>query len=130
MPRPSPVRDALREVFASQDHEALTLDELLERVRARVGAGDYSTVFRAVAVLEGEGLLERVDLGDGLSRYESRRGHHEHVRCDSCGRVEEVPGCVVEEAAREVEARTGFRLGGHSLVFTGVCPDCASASPR
>ena len=127
MPRPSPVRDALRVIFSSREHQALTLEELLARVRSMNGSGDYSTVFRAAAVLEQEGVIQRVDLADGLSRYESRREHHEHVRCDSCGRVAEVPGCALEDAARRVEASTGYRLAGHSLVFTGVCPDCAQA---
>jgi Fur family ferric uptake transcriptional regulator len=127
MPRPSPVRDALREIFSAEEHQALTLEELLERVRSMIGAADYSTVFRASAVLESEGIIQRVDLGDGLSRYESRREHHEHVRCDSCGRVAEVPGCVLEDAAREIEASTGYRLERHSLVFMGVCPECATA---
>jgi Fe2+ or Zn2+ uptake regulation protein len=31
---------------------------------------------------------------------------------------------VVEDAAREIEASTGYRVGGHSLVFSGLCPDC------
>ncbi|HLQ60389.1 MAG TPA: transcriptional repressor [Candidatus Acidoferrales bacterium] len=127
MPRPSPVRDALRGVFSSRNHEAWSLDELLERVRSTIGSGDYSTVFRAVGVLEGEGLIQRVDLGDGLSRYEARRAHHEHVRCETCGRVAEVPGCVVEGAFKEIEESTGYRLSGHSLVFSGVCRDCAGA---
>ena len=126
MPRPSPVRDALRDVFSSQDHQAWSLDELLERVRSTVGSGDYSTVFRAVAVLETEGLIQGVNLGDGLSRYEARRDHHEHVRCDVCGRVAEVPGCVLEGAVKEIELSTGYRLRGHSLVFSGICPDCVT----
>jgi Fe2+ or Zn2+ uptake regulation protein len=125
MPRPSPVRDALRQIFASRDHQALSLDQLLERVRSLTGAGDYSTVFRAAAVLEGEGVIQRVDLGDGLSRYETRREHHEHIRCETCGRIAEVPGCVLEDAAKEIEASTGYRLEGHSLLFTGLCPLCA-----
>ncbi len=124
MPRPSPVRDALREIFSSRDHETWSLDELLERVRTTIGSGDYSTVFRAVGVLETEGVIQGVNLGDGLSRYEARRDHHEHVRCDICGRVAEVPGCVLEGAAREIEQTTGYRLKGHSLLFSGTCPDC------
>jgi Fur family ferric uptake transcriptional regulator len=128
MPRPSPVRDALREIFSNQEHRAWSLDELLARARSMIGGADYSTVFRAVAVLEAEGVIQRVDLGDGLSRYEARRDHHEHVKCESCGRIAEVPGCLVEDAAREIEARTGYRLAGHTLVFSGVCPDCADLS--
>ncbi|MGH7777278.1 MAG: Fur family transcriptional regulator [Candidatus Dormibacterales bacterium] len=126
MPRPSPVRDALKTLFLKPEHQAWSLEELVERVRGQIGAGDYSTVFRAVAVFEREGLIERVDLGDGLARYEARRNHHEHVRCDDCGRVAEVPGCALESAGQEIEATTGFRLRGHSLVFSGVCPDCAA----
>lgn len=82
-----------------------------------------------MAVLEAEGTVQRLDLGDGVARYESAGAHHEHVRCESCGRVAEVPWCSLEDAARQVEARTGFRLTGHRLVFSGLCPAC-SASPE
>ena len=126
MPRPSPVRDALRGIFTAPEHRAWSLEDLQSEVRNKIGAGDYSTVFRAVAVLEEEGVVQKVELGDGLSRYEARGDHHEHVRCASCGKVAGVPGCVIEGAAREVEASTGFRLTGHSLVFSGLCPDCAT----
>lgn len=119
------MRDALRTIFLQPEHQAWTLDELVDGVRSAIGSGDYSTVFRAVAVFEQEGLIDRIDLGDGLARYETRRGHHEHVRCDTCGRVAEVPGCALETVGREIEAATGFRLKGHSLVFSGTCPDCA-----
>jgi Fe2+ or Zn2+ uptake regulation protein len=112
------VRDALEQVFEGHDHQAWSLEELVERVRSKIGAGDYSTVFRAIGVLEGKGLVQRIDLGD----------HHEHVRCDVCGRVAEVQGCVVEGAATEIERSTGYRLTSHSLVFSGVCPECAGAA--
>jgi len=125
MPRPSPVRDALREIFAGRDHQTWSLDELRERVHAMIGTGDYSTIFRAANVLETEGLIQRVDLGDGLSRYEARGDHHEHIKCDNCGRITELPGCVVEDTFMEIEQSTGYRLRGHHLVLSGVCPDCA-----
>jgi len=40
-----------------------------------------------------------------------------------------VGGCVVEGAAREIERITGYRLTSHSLVFSGVCPECALTAP-
>ena len=126
MPRPSPVRDALREVFERPEHRTWSLEELVGEVHQRIGAGDYSTVFRAVGVLEEQGSIQRVELGDGLARYEARGAHHEHVRCERCGQVAEVPGCVLTDAAQAIEASTGFQLRGHSLVFSGVCPQCAS----
>lgn len=127
MPRPSPVRDALREIFDRREHRAWSLDELSAEVRSRIGGADYSSVFRAVGVLEEQGLVQRVELGDGLARFEGPSAHHEHVRCDGCGRVAEVPGCVIDDAATQIEASTGYRLSGHSLVFSGLCPECAAA---
>ncbi len=37
----------------------------------------------------------------------------------------EVPGCALESVGKEIEQSTGYRLRGHSLVFSGVCPECA-----
>ena len=93
----------------------------------QLGAADYSTVFRAASSLEKVGLIHRIDLGDGKVHYERAEEHHEHIRCDSCGRVVEVPGCVLENASAEVTSSTGFKVTSHQLLFSGVCPDCASA---
>jgi len=102
MARPSPVTDAVRAVFTAGRRHAWSLDELHGSIRERLGGADYSTVFRAVGTLEREGLIDRVDLGDGKAHYELHDEHHEHVRCDVCGRVAEVPGCVLEDASAAV----------------------------
>ena len=127
MPRPSPVTDALRGVVAGDDHHLWSLDELHARVRERIDSANFSTILRAVTTLEAAGVLERVDLGDGKARFEVRQEHHEHVRCSTCGRVAEVPGCVVKGAAAVVKASTGFVVRGHHLVFSGTCPECVPA---
>ena len=124
MARPSHVRDAVSRRLSDRSHHGLTIDELREDLRAAGVAADYSSVFRALLWLEERGRVQRVDLGDAKSRYEAAGAHHEHVRCEDCGEVKVVPGCVVEEAAAEIERRTGFRLQAHSLVLRGVCPEC------
>lgn len=127
MPRPSPVTDAVRDLVVADDRHLWSLDELHGRVRENVPSANFSTILRAVASLEQAGVLDRIDLGDGKARYEPHQDHHEHVRCSSCGRVAEVPGCVVEGAAASVLASTGFLIGSHQLVFSGTCPDCITA---
>src|SRR5438309_2361405 len=89
MPRPSPVSDAVRDVFHGHARHAWSIDQLHESVRGELGAADYSSVFRAVTTMEREGAIRRIDLGDGKAYYEVGEDHHEHVRCDSCGRVAE-----------------------------------------
>lgn len=119
--------DQVRNLFAAEHRHLWSIDELHGAVVEALGAADYSTVFRAVSGMEKDGLINRIDLGDGKVHYELSDQHHEHVRCDSCGRVVEVPGCVLEDAASAVKESTGFVVTSHQLLFNGVCPECASA---
>jgi Fe2+ or Zn2+ uptake regulation protein len=125
--RPSPVSDQVRGLFAADDRHLWSIDELHESVVRTLGSADYSTVFRAVSGLERDGLIKRIDLGDGKVHYELSDEHHEHIRCDVCGRVVEVPGCVLEDASSAVTDSTGFKVTSHQLLFSGVCPECVSA---
>jgi Fe2+ or Zn2+ uptake regulation protein len=124
MPRPSPVTDAVRSLIEGAGHRAWSLDELLEEIKIEITTANFSTVLRAIWTLEKRSLVNRVDLGDGKARYEAPRDHHEHVRCVHCGAIAEVPGCVVDEAAAGVAARTGYAVQSHQVVFAGLCPSC------
>jgi Fe2+ or Zn2+ uptake regulation protein len=128
VPRPSPIADEVRWLFETQERHAWSIDELLEEVRSSLGAADYSSVFRAVSQLERQGMLDRIDLGDGRARFEVREDHHEHIRCESCGRVDEVPVCVLDDAAVQVKELTGFKVTSHRVVFGGLCGECSAAN--
>ncbi|MBV8195005.1 MAG: transcriptional repressor [Candidatus Dormibacteraeota bacterium] len=129
MPRPSPVTDSVRRLFTSPGRHAWSIDELHAAVRSKLGGADYSSVFRAVTLLEREGTVVRIDLGEGHARFEVRDGHHEHIRCERCGRVDEVPGCVLDDVVAQTQAMTGFTVTSHRVVFAGFCATCmANAS--
>jgi Fe2+ or Zn2+ uptake regulation protein len=126
VPRPSPVTDEVKKLLLSGGRHVWSLSELLDSVRHELGGANYSSVFRAVVALEQAGIVDRLELGDGPSRYELRGEHHEHVRCESCGRIAEVRDCVVEDAASRIQSDTGFSVNGHQVVFVGRCPECAA----
>jgi Fur family transcriptional regulator, peroxide stress response regulator len=125
--RPSHIRPALAEVLAVEGRHDWTIEELREALARRGVPADFSSVFRALRQLESAGEVLRIDLGDGRARFEPVGEHHEHVRCDLCGAVEPVPGCLVEESV--VERQTGFSITGHRLLFAGICPRCRARSP-
>jgi Fe2+ or Zn2+ uptake regulation protein len=125
LPRPSPVTDEVRRLFETQERHAWSIDELLASVRSSLGSADYSSVFRAVSQFERDGVLDKIDLGDGKARFEVREDHHEHIRCERCGRVAEVPGCVLDDATAQVRSLTGFKVTSHRVVFGGVCRECS-----
>lgn len=128
MPRPSPVTDEVRRLFENHERHAWSIDDLHEAVRSVLGSADYSSVFRAVSLLERQGVIDRIDLGEGHARFELHDAHHEHIRCDRCGRVEEVPGCVLDDASAQVQTLTGYRVLSHQVVFGGLCRECSGAA--
>lgn len=126
MPRPSPVTDVVRELFESRRRHSWSLQELHEEASEKLGAADYSSVFRAAQAMEREGVVSKIDVGDGKARFELRDDHHEHIRCENCGRVAEVPGCSLDDVEAAVRKTTGYEVLSHQLIFTGRCPDCTT----
>ncbi len=125
MPRQSPIREALSALVVGSTRHDWSIEDLVAELGAREVAADFSSVFRALGRLVDDGVVRRVQLGDGKARFEAAGEHHEHVRCDRCGAVGAVPGCVVHNVVPRVQEATGFRVTGHQLLFSGLCPQCA-----
>jgi len=73
-----------------------------------------------------EGSVIELDLGDGKAHFEAAEEHHEHVRCEGCGKVTAFPGCLVGRLIPKVERQTGFAITDHRLLFSGRCPACVA----
>jgi Fur family transcriptional regulator, ferric uptake regulator len=101
-----------------------TADDLVNRCRS---AG-RATVFRTLRLLTELGVVCRVMLEDGSKHYMvSQRGHHHHLVCTGCGRVEDLDQCAISEALGELAKSTGYRMEGHWLELYGRCAECRTA---
>jgi Fur family ferric uptake transcriptional regulator len=125
MARPSPIRDAIADLVGMSGRHDWSIEDLIAALAEHGIEANFSSVFRALAKLESDGAVRRVELGDGKARYEAAGEHHEHIRCDRCGAVGEVAGCVVGDALSRVQKLTGFRVTGHQVLFSGLCPRCS-----
>ncbi len=77
--------------------------------------------------LSAVGLVRRIDVGDGIARYEPLREsgeHHHHLVCTECGKVEAFDDPDLERAIRRVEARSGYAVEQHDVVLQGACDIC------
>jgi Fe2+ or Zn2+ uptake regulation protein len=91
-----------------------------------------SSIYRNLVVLEQTGAVTRYPAAGGHARYELSEelvGHHHHLVCSSCGRMEdyEAPPEVeggLQSVVDVVAARTGFRATGHRLELRGLCARC------
>jgi Fur family ferric uptake transcriptional regulator len=92
-----------------------------------------SSAYRNLVVLEEAGVVHRVVGTDEFARWELTEdlsGHHHHLICASCGRVEDVPASAglersVAAAAAAITRTTGFRTQHHRLDLVGVCESCS-----
>ena len=84
-----------------------------------------ATVYRVLTQFEAAGLVERHHFESGQAVFElSEKGHHDHIVCVSCGKVEEFYDEMIEARQREVAADKGYEVTDHSLTLYGKCPDC------
>ena len=86
-----------------------------------------ASVYRTLDTLTELRLVQRVDVGDGIARFEQFGGkdehHHHHLVCDDCGRVEPFTDERLEQALERVAGRLGYAMQ-HEVLLRGTCGDC------
>ncbi len=132
--RRSGPRDLLVALFA-REQCALTVQEIDARLSDWLRAGitrrpvGIASVYRGVEVLQDLRLISRVDVGDGVARYEriaadEHDHHHHHFVCDRCGLLVPFDDQPLEAAISALQARLGFETTEHEVVLRGVCVGC------
>jgi Fur family ferric uptake transcriptional regulator len=113
--------------FLDRQPCCLGAQEIHDRLRALGTPVGLASVYRVLDTLAQKGLLQRLDLGDGVTRFEPLRtdeDHHHHLVCDGCGRVEVFADERLETVIRDVEQRSGYAVAAHDVVLRGACTAC------
>jgi Fur family transcriptional regulator, ferric uptake regulator len=104
---------------------ALEIEDALRPAR-RVGR---ASVYRVLDELESLALVSRVDVGDGVARYEPQRpqgaAHHHHLVCDGCGQLTPFQDDALEQAIRRLARRVAFDVSDHDVTLHGCCERCS-----
>lgn len=106
---------------------ALSAVEIEDALRAQGGRIGRASIYRVLELLVEHGLVERVTVGHGLSRFERvlpSGEHHHHLVCDRCGRLVAFDDAGLERAIDRVSERLGVRVEHHEVVLRGACEDC------
>lgn len=91
-----------------------------------------SSAYRNMTALIEAGIVRRVAGNDDHGRFELAEelsGHHHHLVCATCGKVDDVaPSPRLEralaEAARAAAEEQGYAVTDHRFDLVGVCPAC------
>lgn len=122
-------RNAVVELLDAQDC-ALTAQEIDDRLRVEGRSVGRASVYRILEMLTELRLVTRIDVGQGVARYERLLPdgeHHHHLVCDSCGQVAPFEDPALEQAIERVSRRLSFAVDGHDVVLHGACSDCRDA---
>ena len=84
-----------------------------------------ATVYRVLTQFEAAGLVTRHHFEGGQAVFElNREGHHDHIVCVGCGKVEEFVDEIIEQQQDKIADEKGYEISDHSLILYGTCPDC------
>ncbi|HLM84857.1 MAG TPA: transcriptional repressor [Solirubrobacteraceae bacterium] len=123
-------RRALLALLAGQEC-ALTALEVEDALRgASARPVSRASVYRILDELEALGLVQRVETGQAMVRYERvcehEEHHHHHLVCDQCGLVMPFSDAGLERAIDSLSERVPLAVSEHEIVLHGSCRDCAA----
>lgn len=104
--------------------------EIHDGIRSSGGEVGVASVYRALDTLVELDLVQRVDIGDGVARFEPAHDgphHHHHLVCDDCGKVEPFTDVSLERAISVLPAQLDYEIVAHEVVLRGECADCRVA---
>jgi Fur family ferric uptake transcriptional regulator len=108
---------------------ALSAYEIEAKLREGGRGVARATVYRTLDQLVGLGLVTKIDVGQGIARYEPNRpggDHHHHMVCARCGEVIPFADDELEATIDRVAERVTFDVSEHEIVLHGACADCRS----
>jgi Fur family ferric uptake transcriptional regulator len=106
---------------------ALSAVEIEDALRVQGGRIGRASIYRVLELLVEHGLVERVTVGQSLSRFERilpSGEHHHHLVCERCGRLVAFDDPALERAIDGVSERLGVRVDHHDVVLHGACEEC------
>ena len=102
-------------------------DAAARAARRAAGPSRRASVYRILDELEALGLITRLEVGQGIVRFEAVRegsGHHHHLICDVCGTLTPFTDEALERTIDELSQRVALRVSEHEVVLHGSCSDC------
>ena len=94
-----------------------SIQAIIERVSV-----DTVSVYRTIAMLIQENLIEEINVQGEAVRYEIAHGHHHHVVCVECNTLVHIPCDTKASVPKKV---AGFTyINSHEVTYYGMCTKC------
>ncbi|MGZ4030842.1 MAG: ferric iron uptake transcriptional regulator [Tumebacillaceae bacterium] len=123
----TPQREATLRVLLENEESHLSAEEIFMLVKQKAPDIGLATVYRTLDLLCELKIIEKLNFGDGVARYEFRSDdhphHHHHLICLKCGSLSEIEDLLDDLEAR-VERDHDFKIVDHRVTLLGYCANC------
>jgi Fe2+ or Zn2+ uptake regulation protein len=106
----------------------ITAEQIASTVQARFPSVNLSTVYRALDALEDLRVVDHVHLGHGRAVYHLTDETHQHLFCEQCERVQELPIAKLRPLFGMLQKEYGFDLDRRHFAIVGRCRECAAST--
>lgn len=125
----TPQRQTVLQVFMDHPGEHLSAEDVHTILRAQNSEIGLATVYRSLELLDDLAILQKMEFGDGCSRYEVSdigpgEHQHHHLICTKCGKVIEFQEDLLDDLEKTVAERCDFQIDDHQVKFFGFCNNC------
>ncbi len=123
-------RSLILSYLASNRDRHITAEDIINHFCAKGTRIGKSTVYRYLNLLLERGVIRKYLRGDGPTAcYRYIEGEQIetlicHLKCERCGKVEDVPCEEIKEVMSFFKKKSAFKLDLNHTVFYGQCADC------
>ncbi|WP_020559999.1 ferric iron uptake transcriptional regulator [Thiofilum flexile] len=108
------------ELLGTASERHMSAEEIYRRLLSNQEDIGLATVYRVLTQFEAAGLITRHHFEGTQAVFElSSDDHHDHMVCSKTGRVVEFYDEIIEQRQKEIAAKHGFNISGHSLILYG-----------
>lgn len=121
-------REATVRVLLEYEQDHLSAEEVFMLVREVYQDIGLATVYRTLELLAELHIVEKMNFGDGVARYDLRGDDHDHMHhhliCTVCGGMQEIKDDWLGDLEQRLAREYGFKVTDHRLEFTGTYTTC------
>jgi len=123
--RVTPQRVAVLDVLEENEGRPMSPEDIHAEAGKKYPGLGLATIYRTVELFCELGIAFPVHLQGGHRFYELNSGkHHHHMECLSCGGVELLEACMIDDIVEVVRDGSDFLVTAHCMSLFGYCHDC------
>jgi Fur family peroxide stress response transcriptional regulator len=114
--------ELVRLIAVSEGHPSAR--ELYTQIKYQFPTMSHATVYKTLALLKDMNQVLEIDLRDD-SHYDGNRPQpHPHLICIQCNKIMDGEMSLDQEALRNLEQVSGYKILRPQISLYGLCPDC------